>query len=126
MSGHSDLHGVRVLLVEDNTQLRRIMGKSLTSLGCEVTAAANAADALAAMAGAAEYDLLLSDVRMPGSMDGIQLAEESTRLRPQMAVLLQTGFYDESTGRFTTLNKPFSLDELVDAVRSVLPSKPQY
>jgi DNA-binding NtrC family response regulator len=101
------------------------MGKSLASLGCVVTSTANAAEALVAMAGVAEFDLLLSDVRMPGAMDGIQLAEESARRRPQMAVLLQTGFYDESTGRFTTLNKPFSLDELVDAVRSVLPEQRQ-
>jgi CheY-like chemotaxis protein len=115
---NDEFSGLKVLLVEDNDQLRRIMGRSLESLGCEVIAAANAADALTVVRSGRLFDLLLSDIRMPGDMDGVELADSVRAQCPTTRVLLQTGFYENQSTEYLTLNKPFSMEELTAALRS--------
>ena len=116
--------GVRVLLVEDNDRLRSILERSLQAIGCSVQTAGRAMEAITILQGGAQFDLLLSDVRMPGELDGISLGHWVREHAPGTRVLLQTGFTAGSPGPFRTLEKPFTLEELVEAMQAVLAAPP--
>jgi len=116
-----------VLVVEDNAQLRRAAVRQLKSLGYMTYEAENAEAALPILAGEDVVDLLFSDVVIPGETDGIELAQEATRLHPTLRVLLTSGFPDlRGTEHrivslpYRLLSKPYRHDELARAVREVL------
>jgi CheY-like chemotaxis protein len=70
-----------------------------------------------------EYDLLISDIVMPGALDGLALAQASQRLHPKMPILLMTGYSDHKSDRvkdFKILQKPFSRRELSAAAKQSL------
>jgi PAS domain S-box-containing protein len=101
--------GATVLLVEDNDQVRAFAESLLADLDYRVVSAASAEEALKALDGQ-EVDLLFSDVMMPG-MSGLELAECARALRPDLPVLLASGYSEEMAGRaaaaFETLAKPY-------------------
>ena len=116
-----------VLVVEDNAQLRRTAKRQLTELGYKVREADSAQPALTILAGTEAVDLLFTDMVMPGTMDGLDLAYRAKRLRPGLKVLLTSGFpggrcSDQrvAESRFSLLGKPYSLMQLAQAVRMVL------
>jgi two-component system, response regulator PdtaR len=78
------------MLVEDHPALRRILAQTLTALGFTVQALADADAARAAIEREGCPDLLFSDVRMPGSMTGIELARWVRQRYPDARILLQT------------------------------------
>jgi CheY-like chemotaxis protein len=90
------LSGVRVLLVEDNTEVAEATRAVLESLGCEVVRSPNAEDACARLQRRPrDFDLMLSDIVMPGSMNGIELATRARSDYPALPVVLMSG-YSES------------------------------
>jgi len=109
---------VHVLLVEDHVQLRRILQHTLTQDGFRVTAAENADKARSILADGFAADILLTDIRMPGALNGLELARWARAHRPDVAVLLQTGFVEVDTEDFRVLRKPFSPDELSAQLRA--------
>jgi CheY-like chemotaxis protein len=116
-----------VLVVEDNAPLRRATARQLAGLGYHVREAEHAAAALEVLSSEDRLDLLFTDVVMPGTMDGLDLAFEAVRLRRDLRVLLASGFpgvrgTDEriSGCPFPLLNKPYPQDDLARAVREVL------
>jgi signal transduction histidine kinase/DNA-binding response OmpR family regulator len=116
-----------ILVVEDNPQLRRTAERQLTELGYTVRQADGADPALALLSGADRVDLLFTDVVMPGTMDGLDLAYQARRLRPGLRVLLTSGFPGgRGAGQrmadcpFRLLGKPYALNELAQIVRMVL------
>lgn len=111
--------GARVLLVEDHAQLRRILTTTLVASGYQVTAAESGDAALILLKGGLQIDTLLSDIRMPGKIDGKQLAEWLRAARPSVAILLQTGYSDVQTGSFAVLRKPFTPEELITRLESL-------
>jgi CheY-like chemotaxis protein len=116
-----------VLVVEDNAQLRRAASRQLAELGYQVREAEHAAAAMAMLAGGTRVDLLFTDVVMPGSMDGLELAQQAMQRWPRLKVLLTSGF-PAMRGRnrhltenpFPLLNKPYRYEELAGAVREAL------
>jgi PAS domain S-box-containing protein len=119
--------GETILVVEDNTKLRRVVAAQLTGLGYRIIEAENACDALVALDRAAAVDLLFSDIVMPGEMDGSALACEAVARRPGLHVLLTSGFpgslaiKDAMSGRNARLlSKPYRMSELARAIREVL------
>jgi PAS domain S-box-containing protein len=111
-----------VLLVEDAFPVRALAGRTLRACGYTVLQAANGEEALQ-IAATQPFDLLLSDVVMPG-MNGVELAAEAKRVNPRARVLLMTG-YDESrvangAGQVPVLRKPFTATALAQAVRKAL------
>ena len=119
-----------VLVVEDNAQLRRTAERQLTELGYKVHEADSALSALTILSGGEKVDLLFTDVVMPGSMDGLDLAYRAMRLRQDLKVLLTSGFpggrgADQRVANspFRLLGKPYSLMELAQAVRLVLDNR---
>ncbi len=116
------LPGVRVLLVEDNPELASATASLLESLGCTVRQLDNADLALDVLrTEAAQFDIVLSDVVMGGTADGIDLAARIKTDHPTLPIVLMSG-YSESLDRATALGvtvlpKPCSPDALLAAIR---------
>ncbi len=109
----TELKSKLILLVEDHAPLRQMLAMSLESLGYQVTAAATGDEALALLEGELRPAMVLTDVRMPGRLNGLGLAQWIAANRPSIPVVLQTGFVSEPTNGYAVLRKPFSADELI-------------
>ena len=120
-----------ILLVEDETNLRRLARQYLETQGYKILEAADGAAALQIVDGyKGTIDLLLTDVIMPG-MNGREMAAQITNLLPGLRVLYMSGYTENAIGHDGTLDaginllqKPFSLPALKDRVREVLDSEP--
>lgn len=112
-----------VLLVEDNEEVATVGGKMLEDLGFRVHRAANAREALALLQ-ARRFDVLFSDVVMPGGMNGLELAREAASLAPKMPIILASGYSEalQQAGGlgFPLLEKPYQFAALEKALRTVL------
>jgi PAS domain S-box-containing protein len=115
-----------VLLVEDETEVRRLVERLLRMNGYAVIAAASPAEALVAAKTAGRIDLLVTDVIMPG-MNGRQMASALAAERPRMRVLYMSGYTDAAIAQqgilppgTAFLSKPFTPDVLARKVREVL------
>jgi CheY-like chemotaxis protein len=113
----------RVLVVDDDRLVRRLMSDGLKSLQYQVTTAENGEQALAAMEGT-RFDLLLVDFAMPG-MNGADVARAAQNRQPGLKVLMVSGYADSAAveaalGNARLLRKPFDLAELGAAVAETL------
>ena len=86
--------GLRALVVDDEPDVLAAAARMLSHLGLHVTSAGDAADAAARLGGQGRFDLLFSDVRLPGPVDGVQLAELARSRAPGISVLLTSGYTD--------------------------------
>jgi CheY-like chemotaxis protein len=119
--------GERVLFVDDDASVLDVGRQMLESLGYEVTACPSAMAALELLADASnEYELLLTDLTMPG-MTGIDLARETRRMRPQLPIVCCTGFGDEKTerrglaaGMNAFVRKPIDYDTFASTIRTTI------
>jgi CheY-like chemotaxis protein len=117
-----------VLLVEDDPFVRGYAVGCVESLGYRVITASNGHDALARLATHAdEIDILFSDIVMPGGIGGWELAERALRQKPEIALLLTSGYQMESLlplmktmPSVTVLNKPYRKLELAEKLKEVL------
>jgi PAS domain S-box-containing protein len=118
--------GIRVLLVEDNLQVRDFAAALLEDLRCKVVTANDGLQALELLAGKS-FDLVFSDVLMPG-MSGIELARRIEGERPELAVLLATGFAGNVAGHadvdFKVVKKPYDAGSLAQGIASILETSP--
>ncbi len=119
--------GEAVLVVEDDPAVRAFAVAALEQLGYRVQTASSGDEALAVLEDGAEFDLLFTDVVMPGGMSGRELAGAATELRPGLRVLYTSGYTENSVvhhGRLDPdvqlLSKPYRRDELARRVRRVL------
>jgi signal transduction histidine kinase/CheY-like chemotaxis protein len=114
-----------ILLVEDNEDLAGATCALLERVGCRVQWA-NSGDAARAKIeeGSTRYDVVVSDMAMPGELDGLGLAEFLRNRHPELPVVLMTGYarelHEASARRFTVLSKPCQPEALISAVRSAL------
>lgn len=114
-----------VLVVDDNFFVRDSTQLLLETHGFESFTAASAADALA-LIDERPVDLLLTDVMMPGGMNGVELAAEAARRRPDLSIIVSTGFTDTPIdakkigGRgCAVLRKPFTAEAMMQAIAAV-------
>jgi PAS domain S-box-containing protein len=106
--------GRRVLLVEDNPDVAAVAREMLIVAGCSVETAGNASAALQLLE-TAEFDLVLSDIVMAGSMNGFDLALTIQETHPTLPVILATGYSEaaeQAAKMFTVLRKPYSIEDL--------------
>jgi CheY-like chemotaxis protein len=104
-----------ILVVDDEAVHRDTLSVLLAAQGMRVTCCERAASALDLLRGKQQFDLIISDVVMPG-MDGIEFADEARRVRPGIPLILVTG-HDSATdyviaGGNIALLKPYSADAL--------------
>jgi PAS domain S-box-containing protein len=108
------LQGGTALLVEDNPEVAKITEQMIEQLGYRVQRAGRAKEALE-LAEGTQFDLVISDIVMAGSLDGIGLARALRQRQPDLPVVLVTGFSSgaiEAELEFAVLRKPFEVSEL--------------
>lgn len=116
----------RVLVVEDDEILRWLMTEAVTHLGHDVVESANADEALLKLDVDHPFALVITDVRMPGHMNGIGLAEAIWASHPELPVIIVSGNtvlpagFLPANARFIT--KPCTLDALCRTMSELLPS----
>ncbi|MBU8545704.1 MULTISPECIES: PAS domain S-box protein [Roseomonadaceae] len=121
----------KILLVEDDPLVRDHVASQLRDLGYQVMVAENGALALAVLDRDLPFDLLFTDVVMPGGMNGPALAKEAQRRRPGLRVLFTSGYTENGIvhqGRLDPgvllLNKPYRRRDLAEKVREALDTPP--
>lgn len=118
----------RILVVEDSEDVRRAVVDMLKGWGYRVEAAEDPDVAAAILERDSAFDLLFTDIVMPGTMTAVELAQLAQRLRPGMAVLLTSGFArglipDHTRSGYPMIAKPYSSDALSTKLRSVLANR---
>ena len=129
MAPAEPIHGgyETVLIVEDDALVRTYVTAQVRALGYRTLAATNAAEALTLIDGDTPIDLLFTDVVMPGTMNGRQLADETRRRRPGIKVLFTSGYAENAIvhhGRLDPgvllLAKPYRKQQLAQMIRIAL------
>ena len=125
MSGVEPTDNAPVILVVEDEELVRIDScDRLEQAGMVALEAANAEEALALLEAHSEIRVLVTDVKMPGWMSGIDLARQVEKRWPEISIVLTSAFYTadeaELPENMTLFPKPFSPERLVDQVRLLL------
>ena len=114
-----------MLLVEDEDMVRAVAERALSRAGYTVTACPDGEDGLAAVANGGEFDIVVSDVVMPG-MDGPAMAKAIRKARPTLPILFISGYAEEQLRNdidivdMHFIAKPFSVQQISDKVGAVL------
>lgn len=119
--------GERILVVEDDDQVRNISVRRLKEIGYAVTEAQNGPEALAVLQSGETVDLLFTDIVMPGGMNGIDLARAARRQRPELKILFTSGYSGQAaledavlTSNADWLAKPYKTHQLASKLRELL------
>ena len=114
----------RVLLVEDEGLIRLMTAEILRDEGFEVVEAWDGDEAARLLNKLDGFDVLFTDVRMPGTLDGIDVAVHARRRDPAIPVLVVSGYAAQLMSRLGVLDpaavfisKPYDLEEIVDALK---------
>ncbi|MBA4800496.1 MAG: response regulator [Euryhalocaulis sp.] len=123
----SSAHGAaRVLLVEDDDNVARMVCELVELLGHDCRRVSSAAEALTALEENRDFDIMFSDIVMPGGMNGLELAERVRETWPDLPIILTTGYSEDEltlTADFTILRKPYAMEDLDRALaRRLKPS----
>ncbi len=117
----------RILVVDDRAEVAEMARSMLEDFGYKVEVATDGKQALAKLGEAAPFDMLFSDLIMPGGMNGVNLAREARLRLPKLKVLLTTGYADSAIERtdlggteFETITKPYRRPDLAKKVRMIL------
>jgi CheY-like chemotaxis protein len=125
-SGDSPFEG-QILLVEDDNEVAALATEMLKSIGFGVTRVAGPTAALGALANDRRISLVFSDIMMPGSISGVELAREIRKRRPGLPLLLATGYQEAAAPAtkdgFGVLLKPYTIEELAGAIGAQLESR---
>jgi DNA-binding response OmpR family regulator len=116
----------RVLLVEDEPPIREVIADELRDHGYEVVEA-ETGDQAAQLLACESFDLLLTDVRMPGKLDGIDVVHRARSLRPMLPVLVVSGYAEQITTRLAGIMapmafiaKPFVMSRVLNSIGTLM------
>jgi CheY-like chemotaxis protein len=112
----------RVLIVEDEELVRAIAQDEFTDAGFVVVTAANGEQALEQLQADPGFDLLFTDIRMPGGIDGWSVAERARRIKPDIAVIYATGYSEDQASMVASsifLKKPYRMPAVIAAAQSL-------
>lgn len=119
--------GDTVLIVDDEPTIRMLISEVLNELGYSALEAADGASGLALLQSDARIDLLVTDVGLPGGMNGRQMAEAARVERPKLKVLFITGYAENAVisngyleAGMHVMTKPFTLENLASKIKSLL------
>jgi CheY-like chemotaxis protein len=115
---------LRVLLVEDDPQVAELVCAMLQDLGHQVLATDGVEAALAQLQGTEPLDLMLTDLIMPGALTGVDLARAAVTLRPDLPVILSSGYTGEALASadgapWPLLRKPYAAEALARTIEAV-------
>ena len=112
----------RILVVEDNPNVIEVTSALIKQLGYTISMAANAEAALRLLE-SESFDVVLSDIMMPGDMDGLALARHLREVRPALPVILASGSnkrVEEAATEFRAFQKPYDIDQLDKVVQDIV------
>ena len=113
-----------ILVVEDEVLIRLHLAEELRRSGYHVHEASSADEAMRLLRTVADIDLLITDIQMPGSMDGLALADWTSQMRPAMKIMIASA--NRVSGNRTyfhaVVTKPFEMSLLLQTVRELLAS----
>jgi len=116
-----------VVVVDDEATVRMLVAEVLGELGYRTLEAGDGAAGLRLLEGAGRVDLLVTDVGLPGGLNGRQVADAARRLRPGLKVLFITGYAEAAVvghghldAGMHVLTKPFTLDTLAARVKELV------
>jgi CheY-like chemotaxis protein len=119
--------GETVLIVDDEPTVRMLIGDTLAELGYEGLEAGDAVAGLKILQSEVKIDLLITDVGLPGGMNGKQMADAARQARPDLKVLFITGYAENaaiSNGHLEpgmhVMSKPFAMETLATRIRSII------
>jgi PAS domain S-box-containing protein len=122
--------GETVLIVDDEPTIRMLIGDTLSELGYRAIEVADGASGLKILESDVNIDLLITDVGLPGGMNGKEMADLARTKRPKLKVLFITGYAENAAitnghlePRMEVMSKPFSMDKLAARIRSIIESK---
>ncbi len=112
---------MRVLVVEDEALVREIAVEELVDAGYEVLEAGSGDEALRYLTGGPKIDVLFTDIRMPGAVDGWQLAERYRAAHPDLLVLYATAYATNQTPVTGSLffRKPYKMSQVIWGIRAL-------
>ena len=112
-----------ILVVEDEVMLLQILAEELEDLGYRVLATMRGDEALKQLQAAAlAVDLLITDIRLPGALDGWTVAEEARRIKPELPVIYVTGYSANAPREVPgsiLISKPYRLTAIINAARQL-------
>ncbi len=119
-----DGNGKRIMLIDDEATIRTLIAEELQDAGYLVTTAEDGPSALKILDGPIELDLLITDVGLPGGLNGRQVADAARVKRPDLKVLFITGYAETAAvgngllaPGMHVLTKPFEIAELADKIK---------
>ena len=121
LPGPGHPHKAVILLVEDDVLVRFTTAEVLREAGFDVLEAVDSSEALALLTTGHPLDLVITDIRMPGRMDGVQLASVIKATRPNLPVALLSSHLEWPEHEADVfLPKPYDPDDLVEAVKRLI------
>lgn len=113
---HRKQHGgMKLLIVDDEEGVRTVVAEFLSDAGYSVLQAEGGPQALTLLANDPSLRMMITDIRMPG-MSGIELADEAVRRRPELRIVLISGYAQQQHQRWPFLLKPFRMSSLIDLI----------
>ena len=116
-----------VMVVDDEPTIRMLVVEILEEMGHVVLEAGDGPSALRLLGTGAHVDLLITDVGLPGQMNGRQVADAALELLPQLKVLFITGYAENAVigngplgPNMALMTKPFAMDVIADRIRAIL------
>ena len=118
--------------MDDEALVRFVTAEALRDHGFDVIEASNGAEALALFKKPDQFDILFTDVAMPGGIDGVELASMVRHLDPDIPILIASGFalnIEPRLGKVSSpvifIHKPYNLEKLVGTVRTLVGDRRQ-
>jgi PAS domain S-box-containing protein len=122
--------GETVLVVDDEPTVRMLIGDTLAELGYRAIEVADAASGLKVLDSDVNIDLLITDVGLPGGMNGKEMSDAARAKRPKLKVLFITGYAENAAitnghlePGMDVMSKPFSMDKLAARIRSIIEAR---
>jgi CheY-like chemotaxis protein len=118
--------GDTVLVVDDEPTVRMLVADTLAEFGYQAIEAGDSASALRVLESDVRIDLLISDIGLPGAMNGKALADLARQSRPKLKVLLITGFAENAIASgglapgMHVMSKPFAIDRLALRIKAII------
>lgn len=106
---------IRILLAEDEMLIRELAVEDLAEAGFEVVATGSGDEALAVLEADGDFALLFTDIRMPGEIDGLELARRGKAILPGLRVIYATGYEDglvDLSSHERCIRKPYTFENL--------------
>jgi CheY-like chemotaxis protein len=117
-----------VLVVEDEVLIRLMIANEIRAAGFNVIEATNAHEALAVLNTPTQVDILMTDIRMPGPMDGLKLATRVRSIWPQVKIIVASAYAPDALApgiKDTFIGKPYDPGRVIQRIRTLLESHGQ-